>query len=90
MRMTIVSGAALLVIGAFSYAPVHAADAAAGGRRQRPAAPPRGSLNQRFDQAAPAIGSQVPDLTVYDADGKPFPLRQLKGDYTVLVFGCLT
>lgn len=36
------------------------------------------------------VGAPLPDLAVYDAAGKPFQLSQLKGSYTVLVFGCLT
>lgn len=36
------------------------------------------------------VGAPLPDLAVYDAEGRPFQLGQLKGRYTVLVFGCLT
>ena len=36
------------------------------------------------------IGMQLPDLTVYNAGGRPFSLAELKGSYAVLVFGCLT
>lgn len=36
------------------------------------------------------IGTPLPDLTAYDADGQPFKLSQLKGHYSVIVFGCLT
>ena len=50
----------------------------------------RARLQQRFDATSPDIGKPLPDLTIYDADGKPFPLRKLKDHYTVLVFGCLT
>ncbi len=46
-------------------------------------------LVQRFDRAAPQIGDPLPDVSAYDADGKPFKLRSLKGHYTVLTFGCL-
>lgn len=49
-----------------------------------------GGGNQRFEQNAPQIGATVPDLTVYDADGKEFRLHTIKGHYTVLVLGCLT
>ena len=38
----------------------------------------------------PAVGSKLPDITVYDAAGKPFRLSSLKGSHTVLVVGCLT
>jgi len=50
----------------------------------------RSGLNRRFNESGPAIGEQLPDLRVYDADGKKFRLRSVKGQYTVLVFGCLT
>ncbi len=43
----------------------------------------RGNLRQ-------LIGESLPEVTVYDPDGKPFELAQLKGSYSVLVFGCLT
>jgi cytochrome oxidase Cu insertion factor (SCO1/SenC/PrrC family) len=36
------------------------------------------------------IGDPLPDVGAYDSNGKPFPLRNLRGSYTVLVFGCLT
>ncbi len=49
-----------------------------------------GGVGQRFEQGAPQIGETVPDLTVYDADGKEFRLHTIKGHYTVLVLGCLT
>ena len=50
----------------------------------------RGRLQRRFDTTSPDIGQALPDVMLYDADGKPFPLRRLKDHYTVLVFGCLT
>lgn len=36
------------------------------------------------------IGDALPNVSGYDSAGKPFPLQNLKGHYTVLVFGCLT
>ena len=33
---------------------------------------------------------RLPDITIYDADGKPFPLKSLRGSYAVLVYGCET
>ena len=48
-----------------------------------------GGLNSRFAQG-PNVGEQLPDLALFDSDGKPVKLRSLKGEYTVLVFGCLT
>ena len=44
----------------------------------------------RFDRDAPQIGDPLPDVAGFDADGEQFPLRNLKGHYSVLVFGCLT
>ncbi|MDP6039886.1 MAG: hypothetical protein QGG64_15140 [Candidatus Latescibacteria bacterium] len=36
------------------------------------------------------VGTALPELTVYDASGETFSLAELKGSYSVLVFGCLT
>lgn len=36
------------------------------------------------------IGQKMPDVTVYDADGKKLKISSLKGKHAVLVFGCLT
>ncbi len=36
------------------------------------------------------VGSALPDVTVFDSKGKELQIASLKGDYTVLVFGCLT
>ncbi len=40
--------------------------------------------------SGPAVGDPLPDVTVLDETGKEFPLRSLRGEYSVLVFGCLT
>jgi peroxiredoxin len=45
---------------------------------------------RRFDSASPKLGEPLPDVSGFTADGKPLSLRALKGDYKVLVFGCLT
>ena len=50
----------------------------------------RGRSTGGFDQQAPAIGQPLPDVKLNTADGKEFSTSQLKGSYTVLVFGCLT
>ena len=47
-------------------------------------------LVRRFDRSAPQLGDLVPDVSGFDADGKKFSLRSLKGSYAVLTFGCLT
>ncbi len=51
---------------------------------------PRRSMQRRFDRSTPAVGSPLPDVTAFDADGNPFHLGSLKGHYSVIVFGCLT
>ncbi len=44
-----------------------------------------------FGTAPIPIGGDITEVTAYDAEGKPFPLRQgLTGKHAVLVFGCLT
>ena len=43
-----------------------------------------------FGRKAPQVGEQLPDITLFRADGSPLKLRDLKGHYSVLVFGCLT
>lgn len=50
----------------------------------------RGGVIQKFDGSSPAIGARLPDLKAFDADGREVRLGSLKGQYTVLVFGCLT
>lgn len=51
---------------------------------------PREQVRNRFAARSPKVGQLLPDVSAYDADGKPFKLSSLKGQYTVLVFGCLT
>ena len=46
--------------------------------------------DEEFVKAKPAIGDVLPRLTVDTPDGQPFDMAQLDGQYTVLVFGCLT
>ncbi len=56
------------------------------------AQPPRALRNRRPGAQfhLPQPGSRLPDLTVYDQEGKPLALKSLRGSWTVLVFGCLT
>ena len=52
-----------------------------------------GHAQQRSQGAltgAPGVGDSLPDVQVYLPDGTPFSTGELKGNYTVLVFGCLT
>jgi len=51
---------------------------------------PRQSMQGRFDASSPAVGQPLPDVAAYDADGNPMNLGNLKGHYSVIVFGCLT
>lgn len=41
-------------------------------------------------QGLPKVGTALPEVTAYDADGKEFSTKQLRGKHAVLVFGCLT
>jgi len=50
----------------------------------------RSQVATSFQRSSPGIGEVIPEVTVYTADGKKFSTSQLKGSYTVLVFGCLT
>lgn len=38
----------------------------------------------------PRVGSQLPDVRAFDDTGREFSLSELRGEYSVLVFGCLT
>lgn len=44
----------------------------------------------QFPQVTRLVGEQLPDINVVDAAGKPISTSDLRGKYTVLVFGCLT
>lgn len=39
---------------------------------------------------APQIGEALPSVTCFDEDGNEVNLADLKGSYSVIVFGCLT
>jgi cytochrome oxidase Cu insertion factor (SCO1/SenC/PrrC family) len=47
-------------------------------------------LDRIFQETSPPLGAKLPNITLHDATGKKFRLRNLKGQYTVLLFGCLT
>ena len=36
------------------------------------------------------LGQKVPNITIHDDKGGPFPMAGVKGKYTVITFGCLT
>jgi cytochrome oxidase Cu insertion factor (SCO1/SenC/PrrC family) len=44
----------------------------------------------RLEQAGLAVGQTLPEAQLFTGDGRPFSLSELKGSYTVLIFGCLT
>ena len=58
--------------------------------------PRRGQLNtgghveKWFDASGLKVGDPFPSVAVFDEAGKPFNTRSLKGQYTVVVNGCLT
>ncbi len=56
----------------------------------RPGGRPGRALGGPSQESGALVGQTLPDITVYDAEGKEFKLSSLKGDYSVLVFGCLT
>ena len=43
-----------------------------------------------FLTTRPVVGDALPELAVYTPDGKEFKTADLRGNYTVLTFGCLT
>ncbi len=61
------------------------------------AGPPRagqrnsdGHVEKWFDASGLEVGDAFPAVAVFDEQGKPFNTRSLKGQYTVVVNGCLT
>lgn len=44
----------------------------------------------RISRSGLVVGSALPEVTIFDEQGKSFDLKQLKGGHTVIVFGCLT
>ena len=50
----------------------------------------RSGLTQQRSSSLPRVGDQLPAVTAWAADGREFSLTELRGDYSVLVFGCLT
>lgn len=38
----------------------------------------------------PEVGTMLPDITLYKDNGEAFSTTSLRGQYSVLVFGCLT
>jgi len=62
----------------------------AGGMARGMGAGPSG-MDTRFMATVPAIGEQIPDITIVDDQGNPVSMRDITtGQYTVLTVGCLT
>ena len=51
---------------------------------------PMAALEKRFQEFDLKVGDPFPEVDIYDAEGKPFNTKSLKGKYTVVVNGCLT
>lgn len=49
-----------------------------------------GHVRAWFDASDLKVGDSFPAVEVYDEAGRPFSTRSLKGQYTVVVNGCLT
>jgi hypothetical protein len=57
---------------------------------RRPPGGPGGDI-PKFLELGPKVGEQMPDVTIVDDMGMPVNIRELtKGNYSVLVLGCLT
>lgn len=56
------------------------------GQRGGPGSPGSSTLQR----AGLNIGQALPTLTIFDDQGGEFRLADLKGKYSVIVFGCLT
>lgn len=57
---------------------------------KRAARGPGSPGSNQLARAGLKAGLALPDVKILDADGQEFVLSNLKGHYTVLVFGCLT
>lgn len=44
----------------------------------------------RLESSGLKVGSPMPEVSVFDEEGKAFETASLKGKYSVVVFGCLT
>ena len=64
--------------------------AAAEAQRERTGQPGQRTRPNTLSPDAPAVGDQLPDVTVHTDTGDDFRMSALKGKYTILVFGCLT
>lgn len=62
----------------------------AGWPRFAGAQPRERMTEEEFVAAFPAVGDQLPEVTLYDGKGDRISTSSLRGHYTVLTFGCLT
>lgn len=49
-----------------------------------------GHVRAWFEASGLKVGDPFPSIEVYDEKGKPFNTKSLKGQYTVVINGCLT
>ena len=64
----------------------------AGAAIAQPGGTPRGGpgASRSAGGNLPEVGTTLPDITLYDDQGEEFSTTSLRGQYSVLVFGCLT
>ncbi len=58
-------------------------------RQASPDRQPGGDQSWFFETGLKA-GDPFPEMSIFDAAGRPFNTRSLKGQYTVVINGCLT
>jgi len=56
----------------------------------QPGGDPGGHSGRGARGNLPEVGTMIPDVSFYDDGGKEFSTTSLRGQYSVLVFGCLT
>ena len=60
------------------------------GQSARQSTPQPGRDQSWFFETGLKVGDPFPEISVFDADGKPFNTKSFKGQYTVVINGCLT
>ena len=56
----------------------------------QPGGNPGGRSGRGTGGSLPEVGTMLSDVSLYDDGGKEFSTTSLRGQYSVLVFGCLT
>ena len=51
---------------------------------------PGSAGSSALERAGLKLGQALPDLNIFDENGKKFSLKSIKGKHTVVVFGCMT